>query len=895
MSNIPNIPAFEKQVPSYFLRHLRKKIGQLEVALITDIQAGQMTCSLNGATWSESGVPLMGYTSGMGGGPGECDIPHPMTLALVLRSDARISIIRYLPTMGINSPGIGTLCFSEKANNHTETQHDGYINEGCESPSFRGDSPNDKLTGDYIRYGAGGTFIQLLNASMALFGASRSCQIFCFGPDDYMRLVARNFDIRTDIGETFTYNDEGEVNRVTEISPIFAETLGKDTEEEDIAKEQNEKGKLRLKPKVDKAIGKYRVTMYEGWLGDLIHIFVTRRPEDEKLDDNKHADGPSLGLAEIHLGSDGSLKVRSCSGIYLEKVHRIRVPKKVIEPWENGVTEDGQGGEGDTVKKDYKRTDHKYYKWDESEPGGRSLQELEWRNQEVDKEEVRHFKDHKKDYKVSKEKEYTEPNKLKDQNEGQEREEYKKTCSLIHMRDDGSVYMEDTWGSHIELTQGDIIISAPRDIKLIAGGDISTVAMRDTTIRAHEHVDVVSHSEDVRIKANKNLRLMADRETVSLDAGEKNVALIARKGKVLIRSERDEIFIKSKQKLSLLSTDDNLEFRAKNDISLLTDTGKLRGFFKNKVELQSVESIGLFVGPPAVEPSMSSEVREKSPCGTDVTKDIDENNNGMSIAKSWLFIEESNIELKSSSKIQIDGDSEVKIRGSDSSKLELSGGIHLTTQGDNDIVKENSLKLNQKDGNKKDAEDITERADIITIHSHIYKHSNKETIMDPVGDNIWTNGGTHTPLQKLERQTGIVIGPKADNFKEDFAEGRFRWRDEHREDQRVYEPVWLHKDKRESIHGGEQDWSKLIKQLQQEVPDVGYTRQVQGEDQDCESDESNEQVWPFSKYKEYKDGTCPDDYDTENEKGTFEDKDTLKKVDWVEEIEKEKGRLTQDI
>lgn len=408
---------------------------------------------------------------------------------------------------GTPSPGIKT-CVDGPAdvgvNMQSERQHtytEKHIKKNAQDQQQRDGMPIEMLSGDWVQITPEGNFMGCYRGGLNLIGSSQWAEILTSRIDNLVRIRSQTFEHFDSLGERRSYNDEGELTQEVLLTDDQAESFGKKREtygkELDMDVDSPTGGKSYRKLEDPGATGDWRLRMHVGYLGDLLHLVFTQpsneqivsmpRPEDPGVNASEKGDvpvAPATGVAELFIGSDGSVVSRSTKDLISEKVGHIRVPLKKRE---------ANDPAGDTSKDGYKRAKRVPFVW--GELGGRHLQENEFREWEVDHTEMYRLRGHTKDWDVLQRKKsrcpVAEPGT----------EKYQPGISVIHQRNDGSVYIQDHWASSIQMLDGDIIIAPSRDLMLQPGRDLAIITPRDTVIKAKKFVDITSSEKDVRIKA----------------------------------------------------------------------------------------------------------------------------------------------------------------------------------------------------------------------------------------------------------------------------------------------------------------------------------------------------------------------------------------------------------
>jgi hypothetical protein len=407
---------------------------------------------------------------------------------------------------------------------HTYTEK--FKEKNSQDNQQRDGMPIEMLSGDWVQITPEGNFIGCYRGGMNLIGSSQWAEILTSRIDHLVRIRSRTFEHFDALGERRSYNDEGELTYEVLLTDDQAESYGssRDTYENAVETDSEAKdGKSYKKLKEPGSTGEWRLRMHVGYLGDMLHLVFTQpdtsqktlavipRPDDPGVNASKPGEEPKLpaiGVAELFIGSDGSIVSRSTKDLMSEKVGHIRVPMKKREAYDP---------KGDTRKAGYEPAKRKAFEWDASNLGGRHLQENEFREWEVDHTEMYRIRGHQKDWSVNKRKDAKCPSAEAGV------EKYQPGISIIHQRNDGSVYIQDHWASTIQMVDGDIILAPSRDLMLQPGRDIALISPRDTVIRAKKFVDITSSEKDVRIKAQLALYMYSKYSGILLETSSSRV------------------------------------------------------------------------------------------------------------------------------------------------------------------------------------------------------------------------------------------------------------------------------------------------------------------------------------------------------------------------------------
>lgn len=779
------------------IRELSLKLDVLKLGKIVQAWPETHTYSIQTADCGfVKGKPAMLPRGGYLRGQGMAEILQPGTQVIYYHNGATGFILGCLAEPGIPGPHVPPVTYGNIISNKEAPPK-----ELAPKLSYRGGNPPDLLPGDFVRYTEEGGFIALLKGGLAKMGANSMASIEFNPIDDLTTINGRNLDVNTDHYEVKVYNDEGETNAELYAAPNFFEAVGSDSPEEELGTHSEGEGKLRYRAEPYDRMGKWRVHAFSGWLGDTLHLFVSQRgTTNQRLDTET-----SRGLTEIMLSHDGSVRVRSCRELVLEKVSKIHVPKKIREAYHND--------KGDSKDTGYNPSPHEVYEWDEDNKEGRRMQETEYHNHTVDHEEIRHFRDHNKDWNIESETSSDKPEPAKDIYEGQETGEYDDTYAIIRLRSDGSFYVEDTWGSCIDTNCGDISLSAKRDIRIQAGRDLLLSGAREGALRTQEDINIVSHSGAARLKANTDLRLFGE-GNASLDAGTGNVGILSRQGATLIRSERGDVTLKSDLgNIEQIAVSGAIDLRSSQEIDILSDASSVKIHSLGGTQISSKG--GILIGIVDKTTSMSA-VPRNSGNFTNTSLAID-NGNTIDSAEvpSFLQIGATSALLKGATSVQVSGG--IASVFSAGGTLDLgASSASLTSVGSLNLVRNDTFRL----GN-----------------------------FDDDGDDLWIDPGAHLEKDIPTAGSTALEGVRADVKAVEFADTRFRYKGEFKEDHVVYQYPWQNMNPG-GITPDLRPWVDIIPIEGQDVPDVGSHRPISGDSQGVSTGET-EQILPYSNYKEY--------------------------------------------
>lgn len=355
-------------------------------------------------------------------------------------------------------------------------------------------------------------FINAFGLSLGIFGliakmaASVDAGIEFNLLNDAVKLMSQHYRHLNAGGEYSITNDEGFITYEFGMSHLQPETAGMD-DYEDVTKEQAADRKSKqIAVATDDLQLKPRLQAFVGALGDLFQFFISVPASGKRQWSLSATD---FGVFNTHIAADGTLLVRSRSGLHFMLDDRIQVPKRKRQPWD-------PAGDKDYDPRNFPRTP---FVADQTYPWGANLSlraRLEWERHQS----LRYFREMKKDWELpSASAQAPLPtNRPVDAKTGATAAAAASKLSGWHFLPDGSVIIRDGWGSEIVMRGGNIIFSAVGDVVNQPGGSAVTIAGRDVIQKAQEHIDLSTAKGDIRLKAETNLHAHSQKGGILLEA-----------------------------------------------------------------------------------------------------------------------------------------------------------------------------------------------------------------------------------------------------------------------------------------------------------------------------------------------------------------------------------------
>ena len=383
--------------------------------------------------------------------------------------------------------------------------------------------PLDSLPGDWGYINEFGNLIGLLRG-LVILKAGGTSQIQLSSIDRLVRIVSGNFEHFSDMGEDIQYNDHGKLSKEVNLSITQEESMGGD-KLVDISKEGTD---YLLELSDESLKQKERIQLHVGHLGDLIHLYLKK--------------GDGVGVADLYIGRDGRLNIKSAKEIQFQKVSKINIPTRKIDYHQSKEKEFENKSEfAYNENKSRYIQDEDKEKWDRDEYDKKKYHPDDWERQNFGAATL-------------------------PKNETGE-VAYTDKSSRFIQRDDGSICLTDAAGSVIELDgKGSIRISCKDNIILNSGQNNVLLSGNSTTLRAKENLDICCSEGDIRIKANDAFQLYTKNKGMLFETD--SVAPPTAERKLGSEQEYSGIYFRSNESapIHLQSNDGNIVFWSEKNI-----------------------------------------------------------------------------------------------------------------------------------------------------------------------------------------------------------------------------------------------------------------------------------------------------------------------------------------
>lgn len=623
----------------------------LFTAVVSSADSGTYHVSVDplgtGTTGVLQGIPLAGMMAAALGFK-ECPTYSVGASVLCAQASGEICyIIGVIPEADIGKLGM----FNRTVLKTFDAAYDehntlGYGTEASKLRTHNNGRPTDLVEGEGAIANELGVLLGMFQQFISLKG-SELAQVQCYFLDDLVRIVSHNFQHWSSMGEMNIFHDGKSLQLEYGATHLSPESLGQPAvtsfggaptfTEEGQPTADDSTDFYKLEDERLKAIE--RLKCFVGRLGDFVHMYITR-PAEETRELNGELNGKfDTGLADLHVGTDGRISLRSTTSVIIEKTNWIRIPHRVRTP------EDPEGDDGDTIEyenKDPFEFDNQL-KYREN-PTAYFLQLRDCVSYLQEVYAYKNFVKHEKDFKLSKsiddnEEKIEDINSI-DPNTTVSFADFKLRKSGVYLMDNGGLMLKDAWGSAIVMEGGDIYLQPAKDLVQQPLRHMISKVGHSVSLAAKKNIDISSTEDGLRVKtknqqhyysSDEGILIQSDADNLSelspqeeayetgggvvllaKDSGiitfgksnyayGKDLAAIKSDQTVYIESER-EITLQAAQAINLFATTDLLAI-AKSNMTLLASSNFMAGGDSATNLGKQGSKIGLVPSPDAAFPT----------------------------------------------------------------------------------------------------------------------------------------------------------------------------------------------------------------------------------------------------------------------------------------------------
>lgn len=479
--------------------------------------------------------------------------------------------------------------------------------------------PIDVLPGESMRTSGLGPTINLLY-NFAQLSASECAKVEACVLNDMVRIVDNYFVHHTCGGDTLTWTSGGKCTEETHFTGTLYEAEGKLSESEPLAEGSVAEFNYDTPKSVENLYsdtGRWRFSQYKGFLGDMVHRWVTTPTE---VISNIMDNALRAGQYRSWIGSDGTLCVQAAGGVQIEVTQHIVIPA-ILKAWNQP--------DFDMAKAMEDLNDEFLKVWG-SGPDWKDLTVAVW--------QLRYYSKYLTlwhslaRFRQLAEKGYCEvpiEDKVPERKPAAGEEDREQACpeadfvmeqrkghAILSMDPGGGVALVSQGSTAIVLSNGSMQLSCPGNLELKAGGTVS-IQGKDVSVRGADTVEVLSLFGSLTLKARTLWQALCEAGVLWLkgdaskdkDAGESPlgdspeavfreyaVVIDAPEGKTLVHGA-DGVTVGSTEPeanitLQTLGKDSNVNLLSKKDINILAKTGTI--FSQCKTMISQAVDLGLY-------------------------------------------------------------------------------------------------------------------------------------------------------------------------------------------------------------------------------------------------------------------------------------------------------------
>ena len=468
--------------------------------------------------------------------------------------------------------------------------------------------PIDLLPGEMMKTSGLGPAIKLLY-NFASLSASDCAKVEACILNDMVRIVDNYFVHHTCGGDELIWTAGDRCTGEEHFSSMLFEAEGKKAKEEELAKNPVAEFNYDIKESVENPFsdtGRWRLSRYWGFLGDMIHKWVTTPTE---VTSNIMEGAFRTGQYRSWIGSDGTLCIQSAGGVQIEVTQNIVIPA-ILKAWNQPDFD---------MEKAMEDLDSELLKVWGSGPQWKDLTVAVWQLRYYSKyialwHSLDRFRQlEKKDYcKIPKEdddevKKRTPAAAYADRSScDQEVEGPREHHALLSMDMGGNVALTSQGNTSVILSNGSIQVSCPGNLELKAGGTVS-IQGKNVSILGGQTVEIMSIFGRLTLKARTLFQALCEAGVLWLKGDAKkdkkvpknplegeepvfseySVVIDAAEGKTLVHGAEGVTVGSTEEEADVVvqatGKDAGVHLLSKKDITLQAKTGTLIALCKNWV------------------------------------------------------------------------------------------------------------------------------------------------------------------------------------------------------------------------------------------------------------------------------------------------------------------------
>lgn len=465
--------------------------------------------------------------------------------------------------------------------------------------------PIDLLPGESVRTTGLGPALSLLY-NFAQLSASDCAKVEACVLNDMVRIVDNYFVHHSCGGDELIWTAGGRCNKEEHFTSYLFEAEGKETPEEPLASGAVAEMNYDVEESVENLYsdtGRWRLSEYKGFLGDMVHRWVTTPTE---VMSNIMEDAMRAGQYRSWVGSDGTLSIQAAGGVQIEVTQYIVIPT-ILKAWNQPDFD---------AEKAMEDLNDEFLKVWGSGPDWKDLKVAVWQLRYYSKY-ITLFHSLARFHQLAA-KQYCE---IPTEAEAPERtpvaedEDRKKACpsadapveidgraghAILSMDPGGSIALVSQGSTAAVLSNGSIQLSCPGNLELKAGGVVS-IQGKHVSIRGADTVEMMSLFGTLTLKARTLFQALCEagllwlkgdaKEGIKADKGpmedlkseqvfrEYAIVLDAAQGKTLVHGAKGVTVGSTDKEANImvhaLGADSNVDIVSQKNVSIIARAGTI--------------------------------------------------------------------------------------------------------------------------------------------------------------------------------------------------------------------------------------------------------------------------------------------------------------------------------
>ncbi len=434
--------------------------------------------------------------------------------------------------------------------------------------------------------------------------------------NDLVRIISKEFKHLSSMGETSIFND-GRPNMEMLFGSYEHELLNLNSPNQDkvnISKDHVNFDSLSNNETV-KSFG-HRFKAYVGFLGNFINMFIS--------DPINNIGAMASGKAQIHVGNNGDILLRTVGEVAIERVVRVITPVRIKDIHHHMYHSSNKFDEledSDILKK-----------WDYGQGVNNKVHQCAYSLRSYARylsnyaslirfHQVSDKNSGEGSFIVPSEAELQPPdmnNKELDMTDANGPVIYIEAYSTIRIMKDGAILSTSSDGSTVYQGRGIVEISAAKDIRLESGRDISLIAGRNFFIKSKKDMELASVEGSAILKSRTLFNVLCERGKLWLksdapkegeESADYGVVIDSSQNSVLVNSKKDTILQQEDGDLINNTIKGTVLINSAKSLFLNSKTGSILLKARDKIALSSILT---FIKSPQFNVANMLKISERS-------------------------------------------------------------------------------------------------------------------------------------------------------------------------------------------------------------------------------------------------------------------------------------------